>query len=88
LTLKGSAIVAVAEPSLEVVRVVQRARDLGSNSYGGALSGKIDIGLGSIHNPLGIEGLPNVYSASTGFLLSFMLVAGVHKFCAYVGPGE
>ena len=38
--------------------------------------GKIDIGLGSIHNPLGIEGLPNVYKPAEGLLLSLILVAG------------
>jgi hypothetical protein len=38
--------------------------------------GKIDIGLGSIHNPLGIEGLPNVYNPVEGLLLSLILVAG------------
>jgi hypothetical protein len=38
--------------------------------------GKIDIGLGSIHNPLGIEGLPNVYKPVEALLLFLILVAG------------
>jgi hypothetical protein len=38
--------------------------------------GKIDIGLGSIHNPLGIERLPNVYKPAEGLLLSLILIAG------------
>ena len=38
--------------------------------------GQIDIGLGPIHNPLGIEGLPNVYKLAEALLLSMVLVAG------------
>jgi hypothetical protein len=38
--------------------------------------GEIDIGLGPIHNPLGIEGLPNVYKLAEALLLSMVLVAG------------
>jgi hypothetical protein len=38
--------------------------------------GKIDIGLGPIDNPLGVEGLPNVYKPVEGLLLSLILVAG------------
>jgi hypothetical protein len=38
--------------------------------------GKVDIGLGSLHNPLGIEGLPNVYKPVEALLLSLALVAG------------
>jgi hypothetical protein len=38
--------------------------------------GRIDIGLEPIHNPLGIEGLPNVYKPLEGLLLSLALVAG------------
>jgi hypothetical protein len=38
--------------------------------------GKINIGLGPIHNPLGIEYLPNVYKPLEGLLLSLILVAG------------
>jgi hypothetical protein len=38
--------------------------------------GKIYIGLGSIHNPLGIGGLPNVYKPVEALLLFLILVAG------------
>jgi hypothetical protein len=38
--------------------------------------GEIDIGLGPIRNPLGIEGLPNVYKLAEALLLSMVLVAG------------
>jgi len=38
--------------------------------------GQIDIGLGPIRNPLGIEGLPNVYKLAEALLLSMVLVAG------------
>jgi hypothetical protein len=38
--------------------------------------GRIDIGLGPIQNPLGIEGLPNVYKPLEGLLLSLALIAG------------
>jgi hypothetical protein len=37
---------------------------------------KIDVGVRSIHNPLGIGGLPNVYKVDEAILLSLMLVAG------------
>ena len=39
-------------------------------------SGKINVGLGPIHNPLGIEGIPNVYKPVEGLVLSLVLVAG------------
>jgi hypothetical protein len=38
--------------------------------------GRIDIGLGPIQNPLGVEGLPNVYKPLEGLLLSLALIAG------------
>jgi hypothetical protein len=38
--------------------------------------GRIAIGLGPIHNPLGIESLPNVYKLVEALLLSLVLVAG------------
>jgi hypothetical protein len=38
--------------------------------------GKIDVGLGPIHDPLGIEGLPNAYKPVEALLLSLLLVAG------------
>ncbi len=49
--------------------MVQCAGDLVGNDHGGALSGEINIGLGLIHNPLGIGGLPNVYKPVEGLLL-------------------
>jgi hypothetical protein len=39
-------------------------------------SGEINIGLSPIHNPLGIEGMPNVYKPVEGLVLSLLLVAG------------
>jgi hypothetical protein len=39
-------------------------------------AGEIGVGLGPIHNPLGIESLPNVYKPVEGLLLSLALVAG------------
>ena len=39
-------------------------------------SGKINVGLGPLHNPLGVEGIPNVYKPVEGLVLSFVLIAG------------
>jgi hypothetical protein len=39
-------------------------------------SGEINVGLSPIYNPLGIEGMPNVYKPVEGLVLSLLLVAG------------
>jgi hypothetical protein len=39
-------------------------------------SGAINVGLSPIHNPRGIEGIPNVYKPVEGLVLSLVLVAG------------
>jgi hypothetical protein len=41
--------------------------------------GEINVGLGPIRNPLGIEGLPNVYKQVEGLVLSLALVAGTSQ---------
>jgi hypothetical protein len=41
--------------------------------------GQINLGVGPIRNPLGIEGLPNVYKQVEGLVLSLALVAGTSQ---------
>ena len=43
-------------------------------------SGPVNVGLGPIHNPLGIEGMPDVYKSIEAIVLAFMFVAVVSLF--------
>jgi hypothetical protein len=43
-------------------------------------SGPVNVGLGPIHNPLGIEGLPNVYKSVETLALAFIFVAVASLF--------
>jgi hypothetical protein len=67
----------VAEQSLEVVGVAHRALDDSGSGLGGALSPEAIVNLGSIPNPLGIEGLPNGYKAVSTIMSALVLVAAV-----------
>jgi hypothetical protein len=47
-----------------------------------ALSPGVIGGLGSIRNPLGIEGLPSAYKPAQTIIFALLLVAGVHSTLA------
>jgi hypothetical protein len=60
-----------------VVGVAHRALDDSGSGLGGALSPGAIVNLGSIPNPLGIEGLPNGYKAVSTIMSALVLVAAV-----------
>jgi len=69
----------VAEQPLEVAGVAQRARD-DSGAVWVALSPGVIGSLGTIRNPLGIEGLPNGYEPVQSIMTALLFVAAVSAF--------
>jgi len=52
-------------------------------------SGPVNVGLGPIHNPLGIEGMPDVYKSMQAIVLAFIFVAVASLFVRlHVARGE